>query len=59
MIEPKPPPVADAAHLVEDRSSFSLVAPPEKITMRRPSKAHCTTWRTRSARVAIGILAFS
>jgi hypothetical protein len=32
-----------------------FASPPEKITMRLPLKALCTTWRMRSARVSIGM----
>src|SRR5438034_6640997 len=50
--------VADGAHLLEDGSGVLRLAP-EKMRMRRPLKALCTTWRTRSARVAIGMRSFS
>ena len=58
MIEPKAPP--SARPLTSSRISFfPFAAPPEKITMRRPPKALCTTWRTRSASVPMGIFSFS
>ena len=42
MMEPNPPPWWMAR--ISDSSASSVVAgPPEKITMRRPSKADCTT----------------
>src|SRR5215471_13109260 len=59
MMEPKPPPSRMARYSSYSASSLSLVAPPEKITMRRPLKADWTTWRMRSARVEMGTAAFS
>jgi hypothetical protein len=44
MIEPKPPPAA-IPRTSSSTPSVPFAAPPEKITMRRPAKALCTTWR--------------
>src|SRR5436853_416928 len=64
MIDPNPPPSRMARTSSNTWSSFTA-APPEKMTMRRPLNAACTTWRTRSASVAhragdglVGILLF-
>ena len=40
-------------------ASVPFASPPEKITMRLPLKDDCTTWRTRSASVSMGIRCFS
>ena len=58
MIDPKPPP-SRMARTSSKMADVSFASPPEKMTMRRPLNALCTTWRTRSARVAIGIRSFS
>lgn len=52
MIEPNPPPSWMARASLKTALALFLFAPPEKMTMRRPSKADCTTWRTRSVRVS-------
>src|SRR5215207_8082043 len=59
MIEPNPPPSRSCRYSSNRRLSSSLVAPPEKITIRLPSKADWTTWRTRSASVLMGTPALS
>ena len=59
MIEPNPPPSRSWRYSSNRRLSSSLVAPPEKMTMRLPSKDDWTTWRTRSASVLIGTPALS
>ena len=51
MIEPKPPP-SRMPRISSSIAGVPFASPPEKITMRRPSNADCTTWRTRSASVA-------
>ena len=51
MIEPKPPPSA-VCRFSSSTASTPLASPPEKMTMRRPSKALWTTCCTRSASVA-------
>ena len=55
MIEPKPPP-SRMARISSMIAAVSFASPPEKMTMRRPAKALCTTCRTRSASVPIGNL---
>ena len=54
MMLPIPPP----AWICSISSRTSLVpfaSPPEKMTMRFPLKALCTTWRMRSESFSIGI----
>ena len=58
MIEPNAPPSA-RPRISSSISAFPYAAPPEKITMRRPLNALCTTWRARSASVPTGIFSFS
>src|SRR5204862_30032 len=55
MIDPKPPP-SRMARTSSKMAAVSFASPPEKMTMRRPLKALCTTWRTRSARGAVGVV---
>ena len=58
MMEPKPPPSRMARYSSKSASSFSLVAPPEKMTMRRPGEgrlhhvAHAVGQRVDLARAA-------
>lgn len=59
MMVPNPPPSRMARISSRTALSSSLAAPPEKITIRRPSKALWTTCRTRSASVPIGTLVLS
>ena len=58
MIVPNPPPSA-VWRFSSSTSSTPLAAPPEKITMRRPSKAPWMTCFTRSASVSSLTPAFS
>jgi len=58
MIEPNEPPSARPL-ISASTSSVPLASPPEKMTMRRPPKELCTTWRVRSASVATGIFSLS
>jgi len=54
MMEPNPPP-SRIARASSNIFLSSLLAPPEKITMRRPSNELCTTCLMRSESVLIGI----
>jgi hypothetical protein len=58
MMVPKPPPSA-VCRFSSSTAAVSLAAPPEKMTIRWPSKADCTTCLTRSASVSSGTPAFS
>ena len=58
MIDPNPPP-SRMARASSNTCSSLAAAPPEKITIRCPLKALCTTWWTRSERVPIGICCLS
>src|SRR6478609_1280888 len=54
MMEPKPPP-SRMARASSNTFLSSLLAPPEKMTIRRPPNELWTMCFTRSARVLIGI----
>ena len=54
MMLPNPPP-SRIPRASSNTFLSSLFAPPEKITIRRPSNELCTTCLTRSASVLIGI----
>ena len=53
MIDPNPPP-SRMPRISASTSAVPLAGPPEKMITRRPLKADCTTWATRSARVDVG-----
>ena len=59
MIEPNEPPLASSLTSASTSSAVPLTSPPEKMTMRLPLNALCTTCRTRSASVETGMFAFS
>ena len=58
MMEPNPPP-RWIWRTSSRMASRSFASPPEKMTMRRPAKVHCTTCFTRSASDSIGTGCFS
>ena len=58
MIDPNPPP-SRIARTSSKIVFSSLFAPPEKMTMRRPSNELCTICLTRSAKVAVNQQSFS
>ncbi len=58
MMEPNPPP-SRIARTSSNTVFSSLFAPPEKITIRRPSNELCTICLTRSASVEMGTFSAS